>query len=224
MNIFEFFFGSSEPATQQPAVGQPSIPDANESAFDEAPLTDDDVIEFAVSNPDTGATIEVDANGGITQVGYDNLVATLESKAASGEWTPILKRGGQIGKTHKKEDIARIGKPVGDRFKTEYAKRIGKSPYQHPTNAEVEKAKKKGKYGTGKDKHIYSENRKNRSDKAPITKHFEDGGKVKQKGKGGGSDFIKKVQPLAKQIKADNPGMKWTECIKQASAQLKGKN
>lgn len=221
MNIFDWIFGVS--TSEQPAAEtqvKPAVPDAGESAFSDNTLSDDDVIEYVVANPDTGQSIEVDGNGNITQKGYDDLVAVLETKTATGEWTPIYKKGGQIGKSLKEADVARIGKPVGDRFKTDYAKRTGKNPYKHPTKEEVTKAKEHGQYGTGKGKKIYSENRKNRSDQAPITKHLEKGGDVK---KGKGNEMMKNIQKIAKQIKAENPGKKWTDCIKDAAAQLKKK-
>ena len=39
-----------------------------------------------------------------------------------------------------------------------------------------------------------------------------------------GNPSIKKIQALAKEIKAKNPGMKHTEAISQASKQIKADN
>ena len=49
---------------------------------------------------------------------------------------------------------------------------------------------------------------------------FDKGGKVGKK-KGGQSVMMKAIQAEAKKIRAEKPSMKWTDCIKQASKNLK---
>ena len=90
-----------------------------------------------------------------------------------------MAKGGGIKQTKPQEtdstysksiDKQVVGKPVGYRFTDKLAKKLGKKPGTKPTAAEIEKYKNRG---------VYFETRKNKSDLNPKTKLAKGGG-VKQ--------------------------------------------